>query len=392
MPSNINFDQLYSLSPGSITTISTGTVSNTFDEPMITPSPKPVPLTLDTSIRDGLRIAGASNATLATKGDVGIELEAEGTLGNMPTNPWWKVEPDGSLRNGGMEYILKKPIPIQDVKTAMEFFEEFSKEFKFAESPRTSCHVHVNVQPFTFKEVYTVIGAYWLFEDILVEYCGASRVSNLFCLRATDSSEIVHNVVKSIKQTLKYSGHMFVMDFTNDFHKYAALNLASLQRFGSIEFRSMRGIYTKKEVNQWTRMLHTFVQNARKIGSPVRMFQLFKDASLKELVDVMFGEYAEIITSQTGWRDSIKKNSHFLAQLSWMTNQADKGEFVREERPLAVKKAWSLSPATYTVPMSVSPKYSTFLHDAAQDLNPSGEEVYTGVVITFNNELHSDAY
>lgn len=285
---------------------------------------------------EGLKLTDTLRSTLEsvfekqyrTPGVVGIELEAEGNLYQINT-PYWKTEVDGSLRNGGLEFILKKPVPMESLADALDQFAEQAKGMTFSKSIRTSCHVHMNVQPYTFKELYAIIGAYWLFEDILVEMCGRDRVGNLFCLRASDAAASVHWVVDSIKNTLTSWSRKFLLDFHVDHSKYAALNLSALARYGSLEFRSMRGIYTKKEISQWVNILHSLITVARADGSPSAVYQIFKDATPSGLVEHYFGQYASVIKEVPGWKDSVKKSSMFLAQLAHMANRAEKGEFER---------------------------------------------------------------
>lgn len=322
----------------------------------------PTPLSLDTVVRTYL---GKS-----TKGDIGIELEAEGNLGII-NSTYWKSEADGSLRNGGMEYVLKKPVAFESLPNALDEFVAASSAFKFNKSLRTSCHVHVNVQPFTFREVYAVIGAYWLFEDILVEHCGPDRVSNLFCLRASDAQAQVSSVIRTMSDTLRNWESQFLLDFTVDNAKYSALNLACLRTFGSIEFRSMRGIYTKNEIQLWTSILWKLVSVARADGSVIKVYDLFKQLTPTELLTHYFGEYAGVLKRILGWEDAIKKSSMFLAQLAFVENRANKGEFKRPEYK-EVRRSRSKS-INFASP-NPSSGFSLLIRDLeASLLNPEGE-------------------
>lgn len=314
---------------------------------MVKPSKGEV--TLDSVLRDTL--AEQFGASYNTPGMFGIELEAEGNLDQIATK-FWKTEVDGSLRNGGLEFILKKPVDLTELGAALDEFVDNTKGFTFAKSIRTSCHVHVNMQPFKFREIYAVIGAYWLFEDILVELCGPERVGNLFCLRASDAQASVQWITESIRRTLSSWNDQFLLNFHPDTSKYAALNLSSVSRFGSLEFRSMRGIYTKKEISQWVNILNSFITQAKKDGTPQKVYQIFKDATPKDLVDHYFGEYADVIKEIPGWKDSIKKSSMFLAQLAYMAHRADNGEFKRPTKPAydeLVRPKATATLSTYTL-------------------------------------------
>lgn len=276
----------------------------------------------------GTNVVGLKPSSLNCVGDVGLELEAEGTIYPIDT-PYWTTIADGSLRVNGKEYILRKPVPYVVIDEPLTEFEDLSKNMVFLKSPRTSCHVHWNVQNYTLAQVYAIIGAYWLFEDILVDFCGPTRVGNLFCLRASDAKAIVTDVLNSLKaNNSKFTAFpLYLFGFGIDSNKYSALNLSSVARFGSIEFRSMRGIYKKKEIKLWVDILQKLVTSAAAAGSPNKVYDIFKEATPDELVDHFFGQYSSVIKAIPYWAGYIKQSSLFLGQLANVFNRAEKGEY-----------------------------------------------------------------
>lgn len=286
---------------------------------------------LASTVRDYAVSLGVSPGKFNSPGQVGIELEAEGVIHPIGSN-YWYTENDGSLRNNGKEYILKSPIKLDKVDEALTEFSDLSQGFVFDNSPRTSCHIHWNVQKYTQLQVYAIIGAYWMFEDILVEYCGPTRIGNLFCLRASDARNIVASVLYSL-QSNRLGLPNYLMGFSVDTHKYAALNLASISKLGSIEFRSMRGIYKKKEIKTWVDILTNLVSTAVEIGSPSKIYELFKELSPDELVNKFFGEYSDIVKAVPHWKPMIKSSSFFLGQLANVCAKAEKEEVSKSVQP-----------------------------------------------------------
>jgi hypothetical protein len=193
-----------------------------------------------------------------TKGDVGIEIEAEGTLVLTPMEvKYWQQKSEPSLRNGGVEMATASVLPISDVDAAIdEYIQLFSKS-KFVPSWRTSVHIHVNAIKLTLQEIFTVMMAYWAFEDPLCRMNGATREGNLHCLRLRDAEGSFF----LLRQEL--TGGVFLgRGSTNDF-RYAAFNLASLQKFGSIEFRFMRFPDDLHDVAMFAKALHSLVTKAK---------------------------------------------------------------------------------------------------------------------------------
>lgn len=195
-------------------------------------------------------------------GHVGIEIECEPVDGtnllSIDTKNWTTV-PEGSLR-GGLEYISKGPIRIKEVSNALDEWSKASAGLKFKNSLRTSVHLHFNAQDWTYEEVYKLIGCFWLFENLLVSLNGKERIGNLFCLRSSDSEDFVYEVLGGLK-----NGKYLQSFFGKDFYRYSALNLESLAKYGSIEFRFLKGSTDTEWISMWIRALYAFVQYSRRV-------------------------------------------------------------------------------------------------------------------------------
>lgn len=189
-------------------------------------------------------------------GDFGIEIELEGTLAPFESMYWTSV-PEGSLRHG-IEYITMEPYPIQTLDNVLADFEKGISQFKVKHSIRTSTHIHINVSSFTLQEVYTVVGFFWLFENLLVKKNGKDRQGNLFCLRSGDAELLVYNILAEITNNSPFT---FSGDNSN---RYASINLASVRKFGSLEFRFLRSYTDSDTLSKWVRGLYSFVHKSRK--------------------------------------------------------------------------------------------------------------------------------
>ena len=202
-----------------------------------------------------------------TSGDVGIELEMEGQrlaagagLGSLvsPSGASWTLHNDGSLRNGGVEYVLTKPCMIDEVSPLCEeLFDYIHKQGGVIEhSNRTSTHVHINVNGMKVSELTSLICLWGLFEPALIYHCGEQRRSNHFCLSNSDTRWLPDEW----RRALKNGG--FHWDNT---YKYSALNLGSFTTFGSFEIRCMGGAENAKEVTDWARMVWALREYAKEV-------------------------------------------------------------------------------------------------------------------------------
>jgi Putative amidoligase enzyme. len=206
-------------------------------------------------------------APRTVSGDVGLELEIEAVgllsadrladLRSPTTGVTWQTHTDGSLRGSAIEYVLSSPVNIDEVPFMVEgLYERLARNgIRWNLSNRCSTHVHANMGGKKINELTSVIALWTTFEDILIEWCGAERVNNHFCLPAKEST---FNI--STWDRLLSKGRW---EF-NDGAKYTALNLRSIGQIGSFEFRSMRASETPGPIIDWTKIVHGIVDYAGK--------------------------------------------------------------------------------------------------------------------------------
>jgi len=91
---------------------------------------------------------------------------------------------------------------------------------------------------------------YYLLEGVLVKYCGEHREGNRFCLRLQDSDGC-YDVIRDLFSR----GICNLRLHSQESLRYAALNLAAITKYGSLEFRSMRGTLDKNVILPWVNAL-----------------------------------------------------------------------------------------------------------------------------------------
>lgn len=193
----------------------------------------------------------------------GIELECEGYAvdwdGGDDIVRQWEPHRDGSLRNNhgdACEWVFKGPVTyeksIERVNLLFDYFKR--RGSRLVCSNRTSTHVHFNMGD---KQAYQVVNMFILFtilEDLLDRYCGEDRRGNLFCL----SSRHAEEQVRWVENACFKSG---AFNFADN-NRYCAFNLAALNKFGSVEFRSMRGLDNREDMLAWLEILKEFTNYA----------------------------------------------------------------------------------------------------------------------------------
>lgn len=204
------------------------------------------------------------------EGTYGIEIEAESKSSyRIPKFTFWDVKQDDSLRDFGREYVLKVPVHYGDEhRSALEEFEKKTKSVNFIQdSISTSVHLHVNMLPEKWKTLGNFLTIYTMAENLLIEYSGEFRRNNLFCLPIR-SVPYIHEVMIKLLAGASAKRYQFKQLLDQNQIKYAALNLATLWRFGSVELRSFRGSTDVQLIDNWIKIINYILEFSRQDVSP----------------------------------------------------------------------------------------------------------------------------
>lgn len=225
-------------------------------------------------------------------GEIGIEIECEGKNLKIPSEEYWITEDDGSLRGafpgGRAEYVLNGVFKYEDVIKAIEHLNETQEESTLNFSFRTSTHVHLNVCDCTENEIENIIYTYFLLENVFLQYCGAVRIGNRFCLRLADAEHLITYVNHFFK-----NGFEAVNIFSKEHIKYAALNLAALPHYGSLEFRGMRGTMDPEILLPWIRAILSIKKYAKGRKTVANIHDDFTNMHGKKFIQNILGEDAK---------------------------------------------------------------------------------------------------
>jgi hypothetical protein len=204
-------------------------------------------------------------------GDVGIEIEVEGT-GLPVMAKYWNNEQDGSLQGPeSREYVLKRPMTLVEAKSALDHLDNEYKRWNTTvnDSVRAGVHIHINCQHLTMTQLYNFMTVYLILENVLVKWCGDSRCGNLFCLRASDAEWILTQI-RHAASTKK-----FINAFHRDELRYSSMNVKALGDYGSLEFRSMRGTRDLGLIYMWAETLLGLREFAKKFNNPADIIEAF---------------------------------------------------------------------------------------------------------------------
>jgi hypothetical protein len=224
---------------------------------------------------------------------LGLEIEIEG-ISNIPKSEsfksYWSVTNDGSLRNGGKEFITQRGFRFHQLKDAFSAFKrsvlDSNLTYEFTE--RCSTHVHVDVRSFTEAQLQNLIACYAIVERGLFSFCEATRQENIFCIPITETTYLVDNL----------SADMF--DRCGSWEKYTALNLAPVLNFGTVEFRQLHGSASYYEWLTWCLLVTNLVTYCR-LTPTKDIIELIKNLKYKSQYEMFIQELFGGLSSLMTW-------------------------------------------------------------------------------------------
>ena len=224
----------------------------------------------------------------AQSGDVGVEIELEAD--HIPHHDYipeiWKKEADASLRGESAEFVLRRPVKLDQLDDALQSLQRAFDASGTSPRPtyRAGIHVHVNVQDLTPTQLVTFICSYFMLEEVLLRFCDKSRLGNHFCLRMSDASYSLDKLVEFIEKE----------DFqllNNEDLRYASLNVTSLFKYGSIEFRALESTLNFERIKTWAGVLVHLRDYAKTLRSPVDLLGQASALGFEQYAPVILGHW-----------------------------------------------------------------------------------------------------
>lgn len=161
---------------------------------------------------------------------IGVEVEAEGDMLPLIKRKGWRNENDNSLR-GGIEYVS----PIMTIDEWPDAANHIKTLFlnRFVLSDRAGIHIHFNMRDLTMLELARFLTYWYMIEELVVSTCGENRQGNHFCFRMIDAPAVIESLYNVYQERSKRA-------LRTDALRYSALNLQSLFKFGTVEYRAMQ--------------------------------------------------------------------------------------------------------------------------------------------------------
>lgn len=250
----------------------------------------------------------------------GVEVENE-YADELPEIPrdgadfylFWGRKADGSLRGASEEIVSKASMSRDNWDQACELYDMLMLESGWENSPRAATHIHINMQEKEFKDIPVIAAAWWWMEPLLIKSIDPSRVGNLFCLGLREANFGAFHFSRSAGHPAGMY-HALYRDY-----RYAALNLAAIQKFGSIEFRCFPSTKSSKELDKWLNLCYTVSEVHKEFETPDKLMDFVFQHDAKDVLYRFTGSDVLVdgMTRLNDWRDELTENEGMLVDYAY---------------------------------------------------------------------------
>ena len=256
---------------------------------------------------------------------VEIEIEGENLCGDLTH---WRKDYDPSLKSAeNAEYVTRNPenydVTVHNVRSLYQTLGK--RKSVIYDSVRAGVHIHINVQDNTWKELFTFLSVYFTVENVMTKWCGKGRSGNHFCLRSKDAEYLQEVILDAA--TSKNFRKLKTEDI-----RYSTLNLLSLFKYGTIEFRALRTPLDPDTIVKWIDIITHLWEKSKEFKDPQHVMETLSLDGVNEYIRNIFGKHYNSVIYKDAPKH-VQESIYYTQDLSFMIDWPNyKVEVVKPEK------------------------------------------------------------
>ena len=205
----------------------------------------------------------------------------------------WVLHNDQSLRNG-YEFVTTPAVYGQDIQNRIDSF--YAKKFNYSGGPRTSTHIHVDMQDSSPAVLQSLVMIVYTIEDALYQIVDEGRKFGGYSVALVDMPPSrLRNLLNPASVNMFYRA----IHVNQNRDRYYGLNF-HVGRHGTCEFRYFPGAPSKAELESWVDLVIAIKNMAIKYP-PQALADVCVDAyALADLLDRELGDWGRRLASMLG--------------------------------------------------------------------------------------------
>ena len=193
---------------------------------------------------------------------------------DQPMPDLFKVVEDGSLNEGGVEFVTERPIIGQQVNQALDSLEEHHVGAWNSVDDSCGIHIHFNAIDFGFKELKSLLMIMSKIQRPIYDGLPRNRQDSRYCKFINYSSRdwaMIDNLPTLVDSYYRLEDSMLNDSKYNE-ARYLGTNLHARFYLGTIEFRYHEGSTKSKPIEHWIRFLNTIMDVSKKLHKKPKLY------------------------------------------------------------------------------------------------------------------------
>jgi len=246
---------------------------------------------LDTPVVNFTRCEIPHHEAVRTNKCLGLELEYEQV--NLSSSPvprdYWDVTSDGSLRNGGVEFI-SRPLLFEETDAALMALQRCTEAMGAVATERCGLHVHLNMRTFTVGQLWSLFAIYALMEPTIFATYAEDREDSMFALPLWKNHAQQRAMQRDIAvlRNGRLSEGEDICEIVSCC-KYTAMNTSSLYRFGTVEMRQPYCTTEYDAILSWVDFLKRMVNMAETYDDPIHVLDRYEREGVYSFQEDLIG-------------------------------------------------------------------------------------------------------
>jgi hypothetical protein len=214
---------------------------------------------------------------------------------------YFRVVDDGSLNQGGVEFVTTKPIIGTDVDRALDQLEEaHEREWNTVDS---SCglHIHMNALDMGFREIKSLLMIMSRIQNVIYDSIPSHRRDTSYAKVITMTPREIAKIDTLGHLITSYYGMADTIISDNKYNdaRYIGTNIHARFYLGSIEFRYHEGTIRSNHIKEWITFLNKIMSSSKSLYSNPKLYKKIIDTKfsaldiIRDITGISGAEYIE---------------------------------------------------------------------------------------------------
>lgn len=192
---------------------------------------------------------------------------------------YFDVVSDGSLNEGGVEFVTSRPIIGSEIESALYSLEDVNKSEWNEVDSSCGVHIHMNALDMGFTEIKSLLMIMTRIQYLLYESIPESRRETSYAREITMPINTISKI-KSLSQLVDYYYSMADTDISDSKYndaRYIGTNIHARFYLGSIEFRYHEGTIKSKPIRDWILFLNKIMSTSKNLHNDNKLYSKILD-------------------------------------------------------------------------------------------------------------------